>query len=47
MKESLNDIWIAALALESGLAILTKDRHLMSLPLLRTVKMNSSPWTLL
>ena len=32
-----NDIWIAALALESGLPILTNDRHLMSLPLLRTV----------
>jgi len=32
-----NDIWIAASALEAGVPVLTSDRHLKSLALIRTV----------
>ena len=33
-----NDIWIAASAMETGCAICTNDSHLLSIPLLRTVR---------
>lgn len=33
-----NDIWIAATAMETGCAICTNDSHLLSIPLLRTVR---------
>ena len=35
-----NDVWIAACAFERGAVVLTNDRHLLSLPLLRTQSMN-------
>ena len=35
-----NDVWIAACAFERGAVILTNDRHLLALPLLRTQNMN-------
>ena len=36
-KIPTNDIWIAAAALENGAAICTSDKHLLGLPLIRTV----------
>lgn len=36
-KIPVNDIWIAAAALETGAAICTGDTHLLGLPLIRTV----------
>ena len=32
----VNDVWIAAAALETGGTICTKDRHLLGLPLIQT-----------
>ena len=33
-----NDIWVAAAALETGGMLYTNDKHLLSLPLIRTMK---------
>jgi tRNA(fMet)-specific endonuclease VapC len=36
-----NDLWIAALALENDLALITRDRHFDSIPQLLTVRADS------
>lgn len=35
----INDVWIAAAALETGAVLMTNDSHLLSLPLIRTCHM--------